>query len=258
MAPYLRPLACLIGLLLSQTAFTTELSFATGSSGHTGRTSFEKLEPSEIQLTSFTIPHFSESANRGSFFQLYRTIEQAIGYPIQVSLMPTKRAQLNFQLAQADVYFPGLQTSIPSQHIRSETVFYKELFAFVRKGREVPESFAELTNLKIGLTAGYNYGEIIQYSNFNIQKAQSDDVNLLKLEAGRIDVFIVERYSGLKALAESKADNILYDLGKPLSREPVSFIFQDTERGHRLKKMFDAEIIRLKAAGNLNSILLNH
>lgn len=252
MTPYLRSVTWIIGFFLTQAAF------ATGPAEPDADPSAKKLQPTEIQLVSFLIPHFSESEQQGSFIKLYRAIEHSAGYPIKLSLMPTKRAQLNFQQSNADVYFPGLQTSIPGKHLRSEIVFYKEVFAFVHADNQIPSSLADLASLRIGLTAGYNYGEILQYSNFNIQEAQSDKVNLLKLEAGRIDVFLVERYSGLRALKESQVDNIKYDLHQPLSSEPVFFIFQNTERGLQLKELFNQEILRLRASGRLNSILLDN
>lgn len=212
-------------------------------------------EVTEVQLVSFSVPYFLESREKGAFIDLYRTIEQSISPQIRLTLLPAKRAQLNFELGKADIYFPGLPTSIKGNYLRSDTVFYKEIFAFVRKGDLLPSRPEQLSSLNIGLTSGYNYGEIVPKSNNNIQLAQSDKTNFLKLEAGRIDIFLVERYSGLKALRESQAQNIYYNLNTPLSREPVFFVFQNSDQGRYLQKEFNRVLNELRQKNQLSVLL---
>lgn len=212
---------------------------------------FSATPATELRLASFTIPHFIESPDEGAFIRLFKTLEQQLPYRIKVNLQPAKRAQMNFESGQADLYFPGLTTSLNGTYPHSEPVFYKEVFAFVREGQQIPARAADLKKLRIGLTAGYNYGDELGLASLNTSLAQTDTNNFRKLAAGRIDVLLVEGDSGLHALRESGVQGIIYDLNSPLSREPVFFIFQDTPKGSQLQNEFNRVIRHLKSTGQL-------
>ena len=212
-------------------------------------------EKKPLSLVSFSIPFFSESLQKGAFIELIATIEQHLDTPININLLPAKRAQRTFENNDADIYFPGLTSSLQGHHISSEPVFYKEVFAFTRTGDIIPRTKEQLIDKKIGLTTGYNYGESLNLASLDTRYAQSDQINFLKLQASRTDVFLVERYSGLKALALSGATGISYDEQYPLDSAPVFFIFQDTPHGRYLCAAFNQIIKKLKASGQLSQIL---
>ena len=221
-------------------------------------TSADSTQKNTLHLVSFHIPHFIDTQQQGVFTLLLNRIQQLTDYQLRLSLHPPKRAQLYFMNDQADIYFPGLGTSIEGEHIRSDTVFYKEIFAFVRKEKAVPSNLSQLNGKSIGLTAGYNYGNILNNTKLSPEYAKSDKINFLKLQAKRIDVFLVEHYSGLKALKQSGVSHIHYNLSTPISREPVFFIFRNTPQGYRIRDEFNRAIRSLKNSGELDQIIAGH
>ncbi|OOV87783.1 substrate-binding periplasmic protein [Oceanospirillum linum] len=221
----------------------------------TANTLADNAQKNSLNLVSFYIPHFIDSQHQGAFSQLLRRIQELTNYHLELSLQPPKRAQFYFENGQAEVYFPGLETSIKGEHIRSDTVFYKEIFAFVRKEEAIPSDLSQLSGKSLGLTAGYNYGSILNNIRLPPQYAKSDKINFLKLQAKRIDVFLVEHYSGIKALEQSGASNIHYNPSTPISREPVFFIFRNTPQGYRVRDEFNQAIRSLKKSGELNKII---
>lgn len=71
----------------------------------------------------------------------------------------------------------------------------------------------------VGITLGYPcVKEVAESKDFTVAPAADDVTNMKKLGAGRLDVFVVEERSGLKALQESGQTNIEYDKTVPLSR----------------------------------------
>ena len=76
-----------------------------------------------------------------------------------------------------------------------------------------------------------------------------------KLSVGRIDGFVVEEESGIKAMQESGVTNVVYEPGKPLSKREVFFGFQDTDAGRALAEKFSQALEAMKADGTLEKIM---
>ena len=88
-----------------------------------------------------------------------------------------------------------------------------------------------------------------------ISYAVNDYANVLKLDAGRIDVFVVEEKSGLQAVKASHLNSIVYNSDFPLSEQDVYFAFTATEMGRKYAEEFSQALSILKGNGKFQTIM---
>jgi len=208
-----------------------------------------------IELATFPIPLMVENENSGIFIELLAAIEARIPYDIELSVYPTKRTLHLFEQQKVDGIFPALDVVINHKVMRSDNIYLKEDFAFVRRGQTIPKNINDLADKHIGLTAGYPYVTDVVAAAAKVSYAVNDYANVLKLDAGRIDVFIVEEKSGLQAIKASHLDTIVYDANNALSEQDVYFAFQDTENGAEFAAHFSGALKELKADGSFQRLM---
>lgn len=223
-----------------------------GLQGHAAQTAQAQQV---IRLATFPIPLMVENENSGIFVELLQAIEARIPYRIELSVYPTKRTLHLFENNKVDGYFPALDVVINVPFQRSENIYEKEDFAFVKQGSDVPTSIASLNNKHIGLTSGYPYVAEIAEAADKVSYAVNDYANVLKLEAGRIDVFIGEEKSGLQAIKASHLDSIIYNPTNPLSEQDVYFAFQDSAQGKVYADHFSQALNELKQDGTFARLM---
>ena len=139
---------------------------------------------------------------------------------------------------------------------KSKPIYVKEDFGFTKQGYPSVKSISDLKGKNVGITLGYPYSkEITDNSSFTVSTAPTDINNIMKLAAGRIDVFVVEEKSGLKAIEQSGRDNISYKSGQPLSRQNVYYAFQADKTGQQLALLFSSALDEMKKDGTFAQIM---
>ena len=118
--------------------------------------------------------------------------------------------------------------------IHSPPVNHERIVFFGRKGR-VPErwsTLAELAGLRIGATRGFTYSDefwrLAGAGLLNVEQVRSDELNMRKLIAGRIDLFPVGEQSGWHILMHDfseKDRNGLFTLQPPLAEVDGYILF---------------------------------
>lgn len=139
----------------------------------------------------------------------------------------------------------------------SDTVFVESQVLFFLKDK--PLTWSVLTDLEgksIGATLGYTYGEAFKQLEdskvLNVQRIASDEQNLKKLLAGRIDAMVVSRAVGTRmvnALAPSEARRIAFD-PRPLNSGPLHVIFpKSMPQSSEWLARFNRGLKKLKTTG---------
>lgn len=210
-----------------------------------------------IKVISFPIPLMVESESEGVFIDLVKEIDNRIDYDVEISVYPTKRTVSMFHEGAVDGFFPALDVVLGKPVSKSANIYIKEDFGFVKNGNTPPTSVDGLKGKSVGLTAGYPYvKEISDLQEAKIGFAQTDEKNVQKLVAGRIEVFVVEEKSGLKAIQNAGAqDAITYNKESPLSQQDVYFAFQNTPEGKKQAAAFSTALEAMKADGTFKKIM---
>ena len=208
------------------------------------------------KIASFPIPLMVENSDKGVFVDLTREIAKRAGVDIEIVIYPTKRTVKMFHDGAVAGFFPALDVMIDKDISRSSEIYIKEDYAFTRKDTPQITNISELAGKTVGITLGYPYvRKITDNSAFTLANAPQDVLNMKKLAAKRIDVFVVEEKSGLKALKESGVSNVTYPAGHPLSQQKVYYAFQPGNDGKMLADKFSQALESMKKDGTFAAIM---
>ncbi|MCD8521329.1 MAG: transporter substrate-binding domain-containing protein [Saccharospirillaceae bacterium] len=210
-----------------------------------------------VRMGTFTIPLMVESENRGVFIRLAEAVAEDAGLELNIALFPTRRVREEFAEQRLDMIFPAISESIKSPYLATTAVYSKRVFAFTRVEDPLVLKPEDMAGKRIGYTDGFSYsGDVLSVAGASYQGTITDPQNIKKLLAGRIDVFIGDERSALRAIAEEQANHrVHYERMHPLSEHPVFFAFQRTSRGSELHQRFNQALARMAADGRLAAIL---
>ena len=204
---------------------------------------------------TFPIPLMVESKDKGVFIDLTKEVARRAGIEIAIQVAPPLRTLQSFGQKKIDCIFPGLDVTMPGKFARSSTVSIKRDFSFYQKGKNLA-TIQDLEGKKVGITRGYPYAKALtENKTIRFDPINSDVTNMKKLSAGRLDAFVVEEKSGLKALEQAGATNIEYNKEQPISEQDVYYAFQDTERGRAMAKKFSEALEQMKKDGTFGKIM---
>lgn len=207
-------------------------------------------------MGSFPIPLMVEDQEHGVFVEIFHEVVKRLGEPIILEIYPTQRAQKLFTEKAIIGFFPASDKSAGENAAKSRPFYSKKNVVFVRNDASYITEVAQLEGKIVGLTKGYTYGpEITENPNITVEYADSDVLNMRKLSKGRLDAFIVEEQSGLKAVEESGVSDVIYDPHNPLSAIVIFFAFQDDEEGRLLAEKFSAVLTAMENDGSFDAIM---
>jgi len=215
---------------------------------------------SRLKIGTFAIPLMVTDSETGVFVDLTREILDRTGLEADIVVMPPKRTLLYFSTKDIDIVFPALDVffATGTRYTKPDEIFYqKEDFVFTRKGEELLRIVPELEGKYVGITTGYAYApELLDNRFIHIERAATDEQNAHKLITGRMDAFVVEKFSGLRAFKNTGlAGKVQYDPDVPLSRQDVFFAFQDDGTGKALATRFSEALRSMKDDGTFSSIM---
>ncbi len=208
-----------------------------------------------VEIGTFPIPLMVESPDKGVFIELTQEIAKTAGISAHISVNPPKRTVEMFSRKELDCFFPALDVMLPGKAAKSRNIYVKQDFAFYQKGKPLV-SLADLKGKNVGITLGYPYvKEVSENKAFTLAPANDDVTNMKKLGMGRIDAFVVEEKSGLKALKDSGQGNIEYDPKTPLSKQDVYYACTDTPEGKALAEKISGALGQLQSNGRFGEIM---
>ena len=214
----------------------------------------------KIKFGTFPIPLMVVDEANGVFIALTNAIAQRSHLDIGFIIAPPKRTISNFLEGKIDVLFPAVDMYFPKGIIplkSKELIYIKTDFVFTKKGSPMLKSLTELEGKKVGITRGYPYESKLTDNNLiTTELANSDELNVKKLMKGRIDAFVVEEKSGLKAFEnEGIKDDFQYDPAVPMSKQDVYYAFQNDENGKHLAGIVSNVLGEMKQDGTFNKIM---
>lgn len=213
-----------------------------------------------IEFATYPIPVHVENAREGLFVELMREVAATAGFQhFHIEAMPPPRALRGLMSSKHDAVFPALDSLFePHQAMvrTTESIDCKEDFVFTARGTPMLRSLADLRGKVVGITHGYPYSrEVMAATGFTLEVAVSDELNLRKLAAGRIDAFVLDEKTGIKAAqALGLGAAVQYDGMAPVSRQDVYVAFAPTERGRELAERTSDALRQLKASGRYQAI----
>ncbi len=203
----------------------------------------------------YEVPVMLTSTDSGVFVELFKEAAKRAEIDYKLEMYPSKRAVRYFQTGEIDGFFPAFDESAGEKASKSESIHVKNNVVFVRKDSEFINKVDQLAGKTVGLTRGYHYdNRIFENPKIKIEYAPSVLINIQKLSAGRIDAFVAEDKTGLKALNESGMTNVHYDPNSALFGKKVFIAFQGNEDGKMVTDKISKALIEMKKDGTYKKI----
>ncbi|MEM9341588.1 MAG: transporter substrate-binding domain-containing protein [Pseudomonadota bacterium] len=156
------------------------------------------------------VPFTDENQPDGGIVNEYvQRVAEAAGYSVEFEYQPWMRA---LELTRTGRYVASsywfFNEDRETEFIHVGPVVADRLVLFRRADTELPEwsDVRDLSAFRIGAVTGYTYTdgfwEMAEAGELQVQTAQSDEANLRKLVAGRIDVYPMSEEVGLALLRD--------------------------------------------------------
>lgn len=210
-----------------------------------------------LTIATFPIPLMVVSKNEGVFIELTKALAQEANVELKIVLLTPQRAFQELDANKVDGVFPALKSIMPEDYELSDSVYVKRDYTFTIKGKAPLETIADLSGKRVAITSGYPYSErLMADKSIQFVVTSRDEQNVKMLLAGRVDAFVVEEKSGLKAFLNNGLEGeISYNSAKPLSEQDVFFAFQKNIRGNNFANKINAALKVLRDNGTFTRIM---
>lgn len=201
----------------------------------------------------------------GPLVDIVRRAHAAAGLDVQFVSHPwTRNAQL-VESGEVDAAMPYYCSEKRAKtYICSNPIVSGEQVFFHRRGLAFAWTDVEsLAGYNIGATLGYFYGEAFEteeaLGKLNVKRNAKDEVNLTLLMNGRIDLFPQDRavgYAMIRRVLPPEEWHSITHHPRTLHRESLHLVFtRANERGLRFSRLFNRELERMQASGELAALL---
>ncbi|HCL56932.1 MAG TPA: hypothetical protein DHW82_07985 [Spirochaetia bacterium] len=203
-------------------------------------------------------------ANNGYVAEIAREAFLREGYELQLDFLPWARVVQETKSGKYDGYFPEYY----SKEVEKDFIFSAKfkggpLVFFKKKGRNI--SYEKLTDLKpytIGVVREYVNTEEFDKADYLKKEEVVDDLtNIKKLLAGRIDLFVADKFVGLyllRTFLPEKAGEMDF-ISPSLEEKDLYLCFpKQITRSEMLVKVFNSGLEKIIKDGTVNKILKKH
>lgn len=213
-----------------------------------------------VTFGTYPIPLMVIDHERGQFIELTRTLAARADIKLDIVILPVQKAIRGFHENTVDVLFPAFDVYFTDGRgiLKSDAPFYtKKDFIFTRKGDPLLGGILSLEGIRVGITSGYPYVDnLLKNEKIRFQEAQDDETNIRKLVWKRIDAFIGEEKTVIRAIENTElVDKVQYDARSPLGTLDAYYAFHVSDRGRRLAKTVSRVLAEMKMDGAYQKIM---
>jgi polar amino acid transport system substrate-binding protein len=207
-------------------------------------------------------------AQQGFVSRVVREAFAREGIQVRFHFMPWARALES--LRNGDVGASSFWYDDPvkaQEFLYSEPISEHRELLFHRKDLAMPrwQRLRELSTLRFGATRGYTYTaefrQLAKLGVLSVEEANDDKTNLLKLLAGRIELFPLDEFTGWQLLSSDAFPRGAHDLvtteARPFSIQYGHLLMQRSPRNEQLMARFNAGLAKLRADGTLERFKLD-
>lgn len=208
--------------------------------------------------------YYEKGEARGIYVDIIKEAFKSIeNYEVKFEMMPWKRCITNIKKGRNIAFFPPYHSEEREAWINfSEPILQEQVVVFGKEKNLVgktkwPEDFYGYT---IGLNAGFSPASMagqsfdlaVKNNKVTVDEGKNNEINLKKLEAGRIDFYINDKFIDTSAYPSIKrgivAKNNLGYLG--FTKHQNNFTYYGD-----FKTKFDKAIKQMKSSGKIDEII---
>lgn len=211
----------------------------------------------KVRIVSLEWPPYAGERldGQGSSIEIIRQVFEAAGLELEVTFEPWNRALFSFRSGEFDAIAPEYMS-----REREETCLFSKPFQVSPIGFIVtkPKTYSwtrleELADVVIGTVNGYvntqEFDDLVARQVLTVDGVNDDRTNILKVAWGRISLAVMD-YNVFQYLMthDENLKGRMHEVGfnpQLLGEQKLYICFQPTQRGARLKDLFDAQVIKL-------------
>jgi polar amino acid transport system substrate-binding protein len=217
-----------------------------------------------LQLVTDEWPPYTSKqfVHHGFITEIVLTIARGMHPDAEVLFAPWKRCEQMITDHSAFAAFPYIRTAEREKRFvfseplfTSRGVFFYDTTLLKKEIRWT--RLEDLRHYRIGGVSGYWYEGIFSAAGLSIDYSSSDENNILKLMAHRIDLVPTDEMVGWYLLRKSGARVKQFrTLSRPLNHNKLCLmVSRSYPDGEKLLNAFNAELRRLRASGEYRRIL---
>ncbi|GGX39932.1 substrate-binding periplasmic protein [Saccharospirillum salsuginis] len=159
-------------------------------------------------------PFVQDQAEAGLSVDLVRAALEHEGYEVEMTIMPWARAIDQVKNGNIDVLVATWYTEERTAYLRYSEPYMQNQLKFIKQAGDdfEFEGLESLSGKTVGVVRGYGYGdEFLNATNFSRPETNNIASNLLKLDAGRIDLTLEDEIVALSTMKNEGIDPSKYD-----------------------------------------------
>ncbi|MFC7421346.1 substrate-binding periplasmic protein [Iodobacter arcticus] len=211
-------------------------------------------------------PYLSKSLqNEGFISKIIRAAFKQENVMVSIAYYPWKRSYNMVKKGEADLTPYWVKTPEREQlFILSDPIDVVQYGFFHLKENKITQlDFSHLNKYKVGVSLGYSYGLAFDTARkkqqFICDEAPSDEINIRKLIAKRIDLFTADKTLGKyiisTTLPPKEAEKITF-FPKNFAEEPVYLLIsKKTPNGAKIADIFNKGLKKIKQNGEYHRIM---
>lgn len=206
---------------------------------------------------TFSPYEFKLNKPAGIMVDIVQTIFKKIEVPLELKFLPFKRALEYTKKGRNDGLFILYKTPERMAYFDyTEPLIKSPLLFFVRKDSNIMfEKLSDLKGLKIGVMLGYTYGaEFDNAPYYKLDPANSHEANFKKLNSGRVDAYICDKWVGISTATKIKVMSNLKTLPVPLKVMSLYMVFTKGKHQALIDKI-NPIIKSMTASGEIDNLI---
>ncbi len=220
-----------------------------------------------VLATGDWAPYTSETMeNYGAFTEIVSAVFKEMGVPVKYVFYPWKRAEDEVKAGNVFAAFPYIETEERlKEYDFSEPVFISTGKFFYMPQKQKSEitydKLEDLQSYQVGGVLGYWYEAPFKAAGLQTDYVHSDELNLQKLYAGRVDLAASEELVGwalIKKLYPQEVDQFA-TVEKPLNEDALRLIVsRKYPAAAGLLQKFNAALKIINTNGTMQQILIKY
>jgi polar amino acid transport system substrate-binding protein len=210
-------------------------------------------------------PYVSQQlANNGFVSEIITQAFTRVGYSVELSFMPWKRALQKVEAGHYDAAYPAYYSAERARiYALSQPFSAGPIGFYKRKDRDISyQTLRDLQPYRIGVVRGYVNTSALDAVTF-LEKdiADNDEQNLRKLLKGRVDLIVIDKLTAQYLLhtAIPEGGRYVEFLHPPLAEKRIHVLFsRQTKDFEKIRHDFDRGLQQILADGMMQQILEKH
>jgi len=215
----------------------------------------------------------SNLPNKGYVHELVTKVFSKVGYEVEIKFYPLARAKNLSKFGEVDGFLPSYNDKSMEKFLVFSAPFPGDNIGLLKKKslsvsysvdprENLSKTLEALQNYEFGIVRGASVCQYFDQANFLKKQFVTTDLqNIDKIEAGRMDFAVIDKYTAADLMVNNRPHLIgkLEFIHPPLVSNSFHIAFSKKAKNYQqLKDYFDRGLSILKKNGDLTQILEKH